>query len=177
MKKLLVPVKGPWRRIIRWINIQNLRNVSTISDFFYWISNSWYCWNNETFEFNILSQLGFPFAKLLRNFCGTNHIIFLSLRISFCAKKTTICAIIRKSHFVQNCPIPLLRNSSFAQFRNFVKIKWLVTVCVSYNSILEKSCLGMSSYWPLLHNWPMTVKKSSNLTIFWTILVLDMHIS
>ena len=32
------------------------------------------------------------------------------------------CAIIHKSHFAQNCPIPLFRNSSFAQFRNFVII-------------------------------------------------------
>ena len=61
--------------------------------------------------------LGFPFAKLLLNFCGTKRKIFLSLRISF-ARKTTICAIIRKSHFAKNCPIPLLRNSSFAQFCN-----------------------------------------------------------
>ena len=93
-------------------------------------------------------------------------------------EKTTICAIIRKSHFAKNYPFPLLRNSSFAQFRNFVKLKRLVTVCVSKNSILDKSCFGMSSYnWSLLHNWPITVKKSSNLTIFSTILVLDMHIS
>ena len=34
------------------------------------------------------------------------------------------------SHFAQNCPIPLLRNASFAQFRNFLKIKPLVTTCV-----------------------------------------------
>ena len=36
--------------------------------------------------------------------------------------------------------------------RNFVQIKRLVTACVSYNSILEKSCFGMFSYWSLLHN-------------------------
>ena len=126
---------------------------------------------------NYSKGLRFPFAKLLRNFCGTKRKIFLSLRITFAQKKTTICAIIRKSHFAQNCLIPLLRNSSFAQFRNFVKNKRLVTVCVSYNSILEESCFGMSSYWSLLHNWPMTVKTNSNLTIFSTILVLDIHIS
>ena len=65
-------------------------------------------------------RLGFPFAKLLPNFCGTKRKMFLSLCISFARKKTTICAIIRKSHFTQNCPIPLLQNSSFVQFRNFV---------------------------------------------------------
>ena len=64
-----------------------------------------------------LVKLGFPFAKLLRNFCGTKRKIFLSFRISF-ARKTTICAIIRKSHFAQKCPFPFLQNSSFAQFRN-----------------------------------------------------------
>ena len=99
-------------------------------------------WNsfaqNCTHLFSYCPEIGFPFAKLLRNFCGTKRKIFLSLRISFARKKTTICAIIRKSHFAQNCPIPLLRNSSFAQFcnqsfsqfRNFVKIKRLVTTCV-----------------------------------------------
>ena len=44
---------------------------------------------------------------------------FLFLCASVLCEKTTICAIIRKSHFAQNCPIPLLRNSSFAQFRNY----------------------------------------------------------
>ena len=121
-------------------------------------------------------QLGFPFAKLLAIFAERNAKFFF-LCASVLREKTTICAIIRKSHFAQNCLIPLLRNSSFVQFRNFVKIKRLVTVCVSFDSILEESCFGMSSYWSLLHNSPMTVKKSSNLTIFLTILVLDMHIS
>ena len=67
-----------------------------------------------------LSYLGFPFAKLLRNFCGTKRKIFLSLRISFARKKQHFAQSFAKSHFAQNCPIPLLRNSSFAQFRNFV---------------------------------------------------------
>ena len=40
----------------------------------------------------------------------------------FFFEKTAICAIIRNSHFAQNYPIPLLRNASFAQFRNFSKI-------------------------------------------------------
>ena len=62
--------------------------------------------------------IGFPFAK------------FFFLCASVLREKTTICAIIRKSHFAKNCPIPLLRNSSFAQFRNFLKIKRFVTTCV-----------------------------------------------
>ena len=66
------------------------------------------------------------FAQFLRNKTQNFFLCASVLR-----RKTTFCAIIRKSHFAQNCPFPLLRNSSFAQFRNFVKIKRLVTVCVS----------------------------------------------
>ena len=82
-----------------------------------------------------------------QNFCtifAERNAKFFFLCASVLREKTTFCAIIRKSHFAQNCPIPFLRNSSFtqfcnqslAQFRNFVKIKQLVTVCVSQNSIL-----------------------------------------
>ena len=35
-------------------------------------------------------EVGFPFAKLLRNFCGTNRKIFLSLRISFARKNNNL---------------------------------------------------------------------------------------
>ena len=38
---------------------------------------------------------------------------FCAKKTTICAKKTTICAIICKSHIAQNCPIPLLRTSSF----------------------------------------------------------------
>ena len=34
--------------------------------------------------------LGFPFAKLLRNFCGKKRKIFLSLRISFARKNSNL---------------------------------------------------------------------------------------
>ena len=37
---------------------------------------------------------------------------------SVLGEKTAICAIIRKSHYEQNFPIPLFCNSSFARFRN-----------------------------------------------------------
>ena len=91
-----------------------------------------------------------------QNFCAIfaeRNAKFFFLCASVLREKKTICAIIRKSHFAKNYPFPLLRNSSFAQFRNFVKLKRLVTVCVSQNSILDKSCFGMSSYnWSLLHN-------------------------
>ena len=56
-------------------------------------------------------------------------------------EKTAICAIIRKSHFAQNCPIPLFRNSSFAQFRNFV-----IIICV-YFLELKGFSPAVSEFW------------------------------
>ena len=53
------------------------------------------------------------FAQFLRN--ETQYFSFFAHQ--FCAKKKTIFAIIRKSHFAKNCLIPLLRNSSLAQLR------------------------------------------------------------
>ena len=43
----------------------------------------------------------------------------------FCAKKQQFAAIICQSQFAQNCPISLLRNSSFAQFRKIFKMYFL----------------------------------------------------
>ena len=43
-------------------------------------------WSVITYRFTV----GFPFAKLLRNFCGTNRKIFLSLRISFARKNNNL---------------------------------------------------------------------------------------
>ena len=84
-------------------------------------------WFNWIKVFNRVS-----ISKTFAQFLWSETKIFSFFAHHFCAKKKTkICAIIHKSHFAQNFPIPLLRNSSFAQFRNFVKIKRLVTVCVS----------------------------------------------
>ena len=44
---------------------------------------------DQTFKQHQL-YLGFPFAKLLRNFCGTKRKIFLSLRISFARKNNNL---------------------------------------------------------------------------------------
>ena len=43
--------------------------------------------------------LGFPFAKLLRNFCGTKRKIFLSKRISFARKNNNCTKKLRKLEF------------------------------------------------------------------------------
>ena len=76
----------------------------------------------------ILFWLGFPFAKLLRNFCGTKRKIFLSLRISFVRKKqqfarkqqqfaqSFVKVILRKIALFCFCETQVLRNSS-TQFR------------------------------------------------------------
>ena len=84
----------------------------------------------------IKSAVGFPFAKLLRNFCGTKRKIFLSLRISFARKKQQFTqsfakVISRKIGLFRFCETQVLRNSATRVLRNFVKIKRLVTVCVS----------------------------------------------
>ena len=87
------------------------------------------------------------FAQFLRN----ETQIFLSLHISFARKKQQFAQSFAKviSHKIalfRFCETQVLRNSAtkvFAQFRNFTKIKRLVTVCVSYNSILEQSCFGI----------------------------------
>ena len=109
-----------------------------------------------------------------QNFCAifaerTAKFFFLCASV-LREKKTTI---IHKSNFAQNCPLPFLRNSSFAQFcnqsfaqfRNFVKIKRLVTVCVSQNSIL-----------PVLEGFVPKSETDCPVKVS-TILVLDMHIS
>ena len=111
--------------------------------------------------------------KTVAQFLRNETQIFSFFAHQFCAKKHQFAQSFAK---VISRKIALYRFCETLVLRNFVKIKRLVTVCVSKNSILEKSCFGMSSYWSLLHNWPMTVKKISNLTIFSTILVLDMHI-
>ena len=45
------------------------------------------------------NRIGFPFAKLLRNFCGTKRKIFLSVRISFARKKQQFA---RKNNNLRN---------------------------------------------------------------------------
>ena len=79
-------------------------------------------------------------TSLYNSICprGSIRKIFLSLRISFARKKTAICAIIRKSHFAQNCHIPLFRHSSFAQFRNFV-----INICVYFLELKGFSPVGI----------------------------------
>ena len=42
-------------------------------------------------------KVGFPFAKLLRNFCGTKRNIFLSLRICFAQKNNNLRNHLQKS--------------------------------------------------------------------------------
>ena len=103
--------------------------------------------------------LGLPFAKLLRNFCGTKRKIFLYLWIIFARKKNNNLRIHLQKSFraklscsafakLKNSSIPQLEFCAIPQFRKNQTVG--DDVCVSQNSILEKSCFGMSSYWSLL---------------------------
>ena len=115
-------------------------------------------------------QLGFPFAKLLRNFCGTKRKIFF-LCASVLRKKTTICAIIRKSHFAQNCPIPLLQNLSFAQFRNFI-CRRCVFLRIQFWKKLVLECLPIGHFY-IIDQWQLRrVQISWKRTLFtWNYLI------
>ena len=95
------------------------------------ISNTWYHKSNS-WKVSQLGciQVGFSFAKLLRNFCGTERIVLLPLRNLF-ARKKTFYAIKRKSHFVQNFVIThlrnsVLRNSAISQCSLFISLMILV---------------------------------------------------
>ena len=121
------------------------------------------------------------FAQFFRN--ETQNFSFFVHQ--FCAKKQQFAqsftkVISRKLPFsafakLKFCPIPQLEFCAIPQFRKNQTVG--DGVCfLEFNSV-KILFHGMSFYiWSLLHNWPMTVKKSSNLTIFSTILVLDMHI-
>ena len=75
----------------------------------------------------ITMKVGFPFAKLLRNFCGTKRKIFLSLRISFARKKNNLRNHSQKSFRpkftfstfakLKFCAIPQLEFCAIPQFR------------------------------------------------------------
>ena len=59
-----------------------------------------------------LSELGLPFAKLLRNFCGTKRKFFLSLRISFSRKNNNLRNHSQKS-FREKLPYSTFANLKF----------------------------------------------------------------
>ena len=93
------------------------------------------------------------FAQFLRN--ETQNFFFLCA--SVLREKTTICAIIRKIHFAQNCLIPLLRNSSFAQFRNFVKSNgwWrCVFLRIQFWKNLVLECLPIDHFY-IIDQWQL----------------------
>ena len=67
--------------------------------------------------------LGFPLAKLLRNFCGTKRKIFLSLRISFARKNNNLRNHSQKLFraklpLFRFCETQVLRNSATGALRN-----------------------------------------------------------
>ena len=64
--------------------------------------------------------LGFPFANLLRNFCGTKRKIFLSLRISFARKNNNFCNHSQKS-FRAKLPYSAFAKLKFCAIPQFRK--------------------------------------------------------
>ena len=83
----------------------------------------------RVFNLNFINHvlIGFPFAKLLRNFCGTKRKIFLSLRISFARKNNNLRNHSQKSFRaklpysafakLKFCAIPLQEFCAIPQFR------------------------------------------------------------
>ena len=86
------------------------------------VKNIFWSFFNLTLEKNLIwrhSRLGFPFAKLLRNLCGTKRKIFLSLRKSFARKKQQFAqsfakVISRKIALFRFCETQVLRNSAIS---------------------------------------------------------------
>ena len=127
-------------------------------------------------------QVGFSFAKLLRNFCGTERNILLPLRKILLAKKA-FCAIKRISHFAQNFAIPHVRKSvlrnyvcSIPLFRNVPTI--YDTFSWKWKSDSNSSCfLGLTDvrlfisnlYWlKVLLCWFLFSRHSVSI-LFWFI--------
>ena len=71
-----------------------------------------------SYDLKIIVHFRVSIRKTFAQFFAERNAKFFFLCASVLREKTTVCAIIRKSHFAQNCPIPILRSSSFAQFRN-----------------------------------------------------------
>ena len=71
-----------------------------------------------SYDLKIIVHFRVSIRKTFAQFFAERNAKFFFLCASVLREKTTFCAIIRKSHFAQNCPIPFLRNSSFAQFGN-----------------------------------------------------------
>ena len=95
-------------------------------------------------------HLGFPFAKLLRNFCGTKRKIFFSLRISFARKNNNLRNHSQKSFRaklpytafakLKFCAIPQFRT----KIRNRLSSKSLDNFSFGHAYLLkvDSSCIG-----------------------------------
>ena len=86
------------------------------------------------------------FAQVLRN--ETQNFSFFEHQ--FFAKKQQFAQSFAKV-ISAKLPYSAFAKLKFWAIRQFRKNQWLVTVCVSQNSILEKSCFGIGN-WSLLHN-------------------------
>ena len=88
-------------------------------------------------------------VSIRKTFAERNAKVFFRCA-SVLREKTAICVIIRKSHLMQNCPIPLFCNSIFAQCCNFV-----IIICVYFwNWKVFRRYLNSEKiwFWNVLHN-------------------------
>ena len=104
-------------------------------------------------------RLGFPFAKLLRNFCfcGTKRKIFLSLRISFARKNNNLRNYSQKSFHAKLpysafaklgfCAIPQFRT----KIRNRLSSKSLDNFSFGHAYFLKEDSSGIGYFLALFY--------------------------
>ena len=113
-------------------------------------------WFNWVFIIPLFLQLGFPFAKLLRNFCGTKRKIFLSLRISLARKSNNLRNHSQKSFR------PKLSYSAFAklefcaipQFRKNQTVGDGVFLRIQFWKNLVSECLPIGHFY-IIDQWQL----------------------
>ena len=84
----------------------------------------YYIINLKLVKVQVHLSVGFSFAKLLRNFCRTEPK-FCFRCVKFVREITALCAILRKNHFAQNLPDPVLRNSAISHCSHNIMIHFL----------------------------------------------------
>jgi len=117
----------------------------------------------------LVFTLGFPFAKLLCNFCGTKRKIFLSLRIIFARKNNSLRNHPQKSFRAK------LPNSVFAKLK-FCAIRQLEFCAIP--QFRKNQTVGDGVCFLEFNSSSAVPKSETDCSVkVSTILALDMHIS
>ena len=120
-----------------------------------WMESSWVMYTRYLRRLNLFS-LGFPFAKLLRNFCGRKRKFFLSLRISFARKSSNLRNHSQKSFraklpyiFLQLefCAILQFRYNHMCVFLGIVFRRYLNSGKIWFWNVLLWVTLTCTTYW------------------------------